>query len=144
MPTEKTALKVSKWQDDVDINAWPSWEIHPASPWNYALVLDEENPQDSLKVVRRQWPADDMPFTHEDTPVVLEGHAKQVPAWTLDENKLAGELRDSPVKSGEPVQAITLVPMGAARIRIGAFPVAGDSAGATEWKSSEMQRPRNS
>ena len=36
---------------------------------------------------------------------------------------MVGLLQQSPVRSDEPVETITLIPMGAARLRISAFPV---------------------
>ena len=46
---------------------------------------------------------------------------------------MVGKLQPSPAKSGEPVETITLVPMGAARLRISSFPVIGSDANAREW-----------
>ena len=45
-----------------------------------------------------------------------------------DLNGLIRPLQDSPVKSEEPIDTITLIPMGAARLRITAFPTIGDGA----------------
>jgi len=41
------------------------------------------------------------------------------------------------VKSGEPTETIRLVPMGAARLRISAFPVIGDGDEARQWQPSK-------
>ena len=121
--SDKTAIYDSKWQKDADVSCWPSWEIHPASPWNYGLVLNQEYDESAYKIIRRQWPADDMPFTLEGTPIVLIAKGKRIPSWTLDENQMVGELWDGPVNSDQAMETITLVPMGAARLRISAFPV---------------------
>ena len=63
---------------------WPEWEVRPTTPWNYGLVLDGRNPSGSFKVVTRPWPASEMPFTHEGTPVELEARGKRIPEWQLD------------------------------------------------------------
>ena len=46
---------------------------------------------------------------------------------------MAGEVQPGPVKSNEPVEEITLIPMGAARLRISAFPQIGDGPDAHVW-----------
>ncbi|MCK5700361.1 MAG: hypothetical protein KAI29_04385, partial [Cyclobacteriaceae bacterium] len=58
---------------------------------------------------------------------------KQIPQWEIDEYGLAGELKDSPVLSDEKEEAFELIPMGAARLRISAFPVIGEGADAIKW-----------
>jgi DUF1680 family protein len=112
---------------------WPSWEIWPASPWNYGLVLDPDDPLRSFTVEQREWPADDMPFTQKGAPLVLKAKGRRIPQWQLDEHGLIGELQPSPALTTEPVEALTLLPMGAARLRISAFPVAEDSPEGHEW-----------
>jgi hypothetical protein len=74
-----------------------------------------------------------MPFTHEGTPVELKAKGKRIPNWQLDQLGLVGKLQPSPVKSNEPVEPITLIPMGAARLRISSFPVIGDGKDAHQW-----------
>ncbi|TSA35770.1 MAG: hypothetical protein D4R64_09070 [Porphyromonadaceae bacterium] len=121
--SDKTAIGGSKWQEGVDASKWPSWEIHPGSDWNFGLVLDQKNPLKSFKITHRPWPESDFPFTLTEVPVSIEVKARQIPEWTLDQYRLCGVLMDSPVKSNEPEMKVELVPMGAARLRISAFPV---------------------
>ena len=47
---------------------WPDWEIHPTTPWNYALVLDEGNPASSIEVVRQAYSDNDMPLARGGAP----------------------------------------------------------------------------
>jgi hypothetical protein len=46
-----------------------------------------------------------------------------VPEWQLDEFQNAGQLPTSPVSSSEPLEEITLIPYGAAKLRITVFPI---------------------
>jgi len=64
-----------------------------------------------------------MPFTQEGVPVKLKTTAKKILEWQQDDLGLVGLLPDSPVKSGQPEETVTLIPMGAARLRISSFPV---------------------
>ena len=54
----ETAIGDSKWQEDADPTQWPSFEIHPASAWNYGLVLDAKEPGKSFKLIKKAWPQD--------------------------------------------------------------------------------------
>jgi DUF1680 family protein len=112
---------------------WPAREIQPTTPWNYGLVLNHEAPAKSFEVVARDWPKSDMPFTHDGTPIELRAKGKRIPEWKSDYLGLVGLLQDSPVKSNEPVEDISLIPMGAARLRISSFPVIGDGPDAHQW-----------
>ena len=120
----KTAIGDSGWQPSADPAKWPSSEILPASPWNYALVLDSANLAKSFEVVTKPWPADDYPFTNGSAPIELKAKGKLLPKWIIDEHGLAGALPPSPAATDEPATDITLVPMGGARLRISSFPVA--------------------
>jgi len=113
---------------------WPAWEIHPASPWNYGLVLDAQDAAASFQVVQKPWPSSDMPFTLEDAPIELRAKGKRIPAWRQDRLGLVGSLQPSPVSSAEPEEAITLIPMGVARLRISSFPVIGQGPDARPWQ----------
>lgn len=117
--SKETAIRDSKWQPNADPSAWPSYEIYPDSDWNYALVTDTP-----IKVQKSEWPADNNPFTLSTVPLSFTAKGRKVPSWTLDEYKLCAVLPYEDDPRSEKVEDITLVPMGAARLRISAFPTA--------------------
>ena len=117
--SKETAISDSKWQSNADPSAWPSYEIYPDSDWNYALVTDAP-----IKVQKSEWPADNNPFTLSTVPLSFTAKGRKVPSWTLDEYKLCAVLPYEDDPRSEKVENITLVPMGAARLRISAFPTA--------------------
>lgn len=114
---------------------WPAWEIHPTTPWNYGLVLDPERPEESFVLGRREWPESDMPFTHEGSPLAIMATGRRIPEWQEDHLGLVGKLQPSPVATSTPDEPITLIPMGAARLRVASFPVIGDGPAAHRWKA---------
>lgn len=133
LKSDETAIRDSKWQKDADVSLWPSYEIYPDSPWNYGLVLDKENLNKSFKIHKKAWPLDNFPFSVDAVPISISAKGKQIPQWKIDKYGLAGELKDSPAKSDEKIEDIELIPMGAARLRISAFPVIGEGTNAVEW-----------
>ncbi len=121
--SRKTAIGDSKWQPNADPTQWPSFEIYPKSDWNYALVLNEAKLNESFTVVRKPGPVSLFPFTPADAPITLTAKARKLPGWTVDQYGLCAPLPQSPVTTTEPIETVTLLPMGAARLRISAFPV---------------------
>lgn len=119
-------------------DTWPAWEILPTTAWNYGLLFDPNRIARSFKVVERKWPEDDMVFTRDGSPLEIRARAKKIPAWTEDYFGLVDSLQPSPAKSVEPVETINLVPMGACRLRISAFPVIGRGTNAHEWKPAGL------
>jgi hypothetical protein len=113
----------AKWQAGVDQSKWPAYDIYPASMWNYGLYLTDQPVADQFKIVKRQWPSDNFPFTQASTPIVIEAKGKVIPEWTLDKYGLCDTLPESPVAVSTKEETIELIPMGAARLRISAFPV---------------------
>ncbi len=113
---------------------WPAFELVPTTPWNYGLAVDPANPAASLKVVTRPWPKNNMPFTHEGTPVEIQARAHKIPNWQEDHLGLVDKLQPSPVKVATPAETITLIPMGAGRLRLAALPVIGTGPDAREWQ----------
>ena len=114
---------------------WTEYEAYPATPWNYGLVLNSTNPAASFTVVTNPGPMAANPFSLQTTPIQLQVQARQIPAWTLDSLYAVGAVWPSPVYSTQAVQTVTLVPMGAARLRISAFPTVSTSPAATQWSA---------
>ncbi|MCR4412098.1 MAG: glycoside hydrolase family 127 protein [Thermoguttaceae bacterium] len=112
---------------------WPAVEIHPTTDWNYGLVLDAKDPAASFEVVEKPGPLAPQPFEVSAAPIALRAKAKKIPAWKKDYLGLVGTLCPSPVRSEEPVETITLIPMGCARLRIASIPVIGEGPDAHEW-----------
>ena len=112
----------SHWQEGVDASLWPCYVLRPGSDWNYALKVDKDNLPVEFSVVKKDWPADDFPFTLESVP--LEFHAKgvQIPSWGYDETGMTDLLPTKYAERSNTDTPLTLVPMGAARLRIAAFP----------------------
>lgn len=118
-----TAIGDSKWQKGADASAWPTYEIYPDSPWNYALVLDKKDPLKGFKVVHKTISPEKFPFTLENVPLEVKATGRRIPSWKVDGYDLCGVLPAENAYKGEK-EEITLVPMGAARLRISAFPQA--------------------
>ncbi|HXD79005.1 MAG TPA: beta-galactosidase [Puia sp.] len=116
--SKANAIGDSKWQAGADQSKWPAFEILPGSAWNFGLESKED-----FEVVRRPWPADDFPFTQAAAPIRILAKGRQIPEWTLDQYGLCGVLPVSPVTVDSPEEPLVLIPMGAARLRISAFPV---------------------
>ncbi len=135
-----TALDGAKWQTNLDVNDWPSYEILPGSAWNYGLVLDEQAAVESFAVRRRAWPIDDFPFTPAAAPITIAARGRRIPHWKLDQHGLCAPLQHSPVRSSEPVEKLQLIPMGAARLRITAFPVIGARPEAHDWQPPTLPK----
>ncbi len=122
-PSEKNAIRDSRWQKNVDKKMWPTYEIYPGSNWNYGLILDK-NSNYSFEVIERDWPKNNFPFTNKSAPLLIRAKARKIPEWKIDKTTgLVGELMDSPVESNEIDEMIELVPMGGSRLRISSFPV---------------------
>lgn len=119
----ETAIWDSKWQAGADMKAWPTYEIYPQSAWNYALKLDQQPLEQNLIVEKKAWSADDFPFTTQNVPLSIKAKGRQIPSWGIDKYGLCGVLPEENCEKSETLDEITLIPMGAARLRISAFPV---------------------
>ena len=117
------AIDDSRWQEGADSKKWPSFEILPGSAWNYGLVFDKQNPENSFSLVKKEWPKDNNPFTNANAPLELKTKGKKLNNWIIDQYGLCGVLPQSPVQTNETETNLILVPMGGARLRIASFPV---------------------
>jgi Beta-L-arabinofuranosidase, GH127 len=109
-------------QKSLDISKWPSWLIDPGTPWNYGLSVNRENPEQSLRVLKKDWPSDNYPFAIEAAPIEIKAKGRRIPSWTLDDTGMCSTLPTYPAKASPTLEDITLIPMGAARLRISSFP----------------------
>lgn len=117
-----SAIGDSHWIDGADPEKWPAYEIYADSPWNYALVLPDDKPTAGLTVERLPWPADDRPFTTAGVPLLVKAKGRLIPSWGIDADGLTGVLPPESAPRAEQTDDITLIPMGAARLRISSFP----------------------
>lgn len=120
--SKETAIFDSRWQEGADANNWPSWEIHGASAWNYGLICNPANPEHSFTVLKKAWPQNNFPFTIESVPIEIKAQGRRIPYWGIDQFGLCAVLPAYPAKAAGPIEDILLIPMGAARLRISAFP----------------------
>lgn len=91
------------------------WQLTSSAAWNYAVALTGCEPHANGHAIT------DTPFDVEHPAVTMEVKARQLPQWKAVENS-AGALPSSPVVSSAPLQTLQLVPYGAAKLRITAFP----------------------
>ncbi|MCD6307600.1 MAG: glycoside hydrolase family 127 protein [Candidatus Latescibacteria bacterium] len=97
------------------------YEVYPKSKWNYALLLDPNDPGRSLAVEEKSVK---MPcFSEDRAPVEITVKGRELPSWGMEGASAAPPPR-SPVTSAKPVVEVTLIPYGAAKLRITEFPLA--------------------
>jgi hypothetical protein len=133
-PLTYSLLIGERWQAYGNYDPWPAFEVFPASPWNYALIIDKANPNASFQVSQKDGKLARQPWTSDSVPIKLKGKGRRLPQWQQETNGMAGLLQMSPVRATTPVEEITLIPMGAARLRISAFPHVGEGPSAHDWK----------
>lgn len=130
------SLKIGeRWVREGGTDEFPVWGVYATTPWNYGLVVDLKHPAESFEVVKTG-KVSDQPFTPDDAPIFLRAKGRRIPQWKLEPNGLVGEVQPGPVRTSEPLETITLVPLGAARLRISAFPQVGDGPNAVTWDGS--------
>lgn len=99
---------------------WPEFEVVPKSNWNYGVVLSQKNRWQAIRKKRTNMRGNI--FTRNNIPINIEVIGRPIPQWTADSQNVVEQLPMSPVSSDEPEESLTLIPMGAARLRITAFP----------------------
>ncbi|MDO5308988.1 MAG: glycoside hydrolase family 127 protein [Planctomycetia bacterium] len=122
MDGRKVAMGDSGWQEGAKQEDWPSYDILPASDWNYALVDPAKLDMSKITITKREWPEDNFPWTLDSVPFSITMRGRKLPQWKLDEFGLCAPVPFSPAQTSEPEEELELVPMGAGRLRISAIP----------------------
>ncbi|MHB0875964.1 MAG: beta-L-arabinofuranosidase domain-containing protein [Anaerolineae bacterium] len=96
------------------------WAVHPTTPWNYALVLDDDAPEQHVRVA--VGPVGERPFSPEGAPIEMTVRARLLPGWGM-ENDSAAAVPEHPEASGETETTVTLIPYGCTNLRLTEFPL---------------------
>jgi hypothetical protein len=67
----------------------------------------------------------------------LRTKGRKIPAWQADKFGLPGKLQPTPAFSDQPIETVSLIPMGAARLRISSFPLASNDKLAHRWTQAK-------
>ncbi len=114
------SLKIGEeWRKLKDHAPAADWEVRPTSAWNYGLAVDPRNPDKTMRFEKTA--AGKYPYSPEGSPVRIVAKGRKLPAWQM-ENGSAAPPPPGPVESVEPLEELTLIPYGAAKLRITVFP----------------------
>jgi DUF1680 family protein len=91
------------------------WQLQPKSEWNYGVLL---GPCDARTIKSS---SSSVPFDVKHPVISMRVQGRLLSQWTTEENS-AGPVPVSPVESKSVLKELTLIPYGAAKLRITAFP----------------------
>ena len=97
------------------------WQLEPQGKWNYAVIADP------CEAIAKAGPLGSVPFDVQNPPVSLHIKGRELDSWRVKENS-AGPLLQSPVSSRKTLVDLILIPYGAAKLRITAFPSLAERA----------------
>lgn len=95
-----------------------TWEVHPASPWNYALAIDPHDVPQYVELDRRS--IAERPFSPSTAPIQLRVRGRRIP-WALEHGAAAAP-PPSPVESSAEVEELVLIPYGCTTLRVTELP----------------------
>ncbi|HXS69253.1 MAG TPA: beta-L-arabinofuranosidase domain-containing protein [Candidatus Polarisedimenticolia bacterium] len=111
------------------------FELHPTTPWAYALQLDPANPSSAFTVTKFSPPAN--PFDPAEPSIKLSADARLISGWTDGwRGTHAFEPPASPTTSANPLQKVTLVPFGSQHLRVSWFPWLGNRKTANSFSET--------
>jgi hypothetical protein len=110
---------------------FPEYAVHATTPWNYGLALNPSAPTTGLAFTAAGGALAANPFTQSGTPLKITAPAQRIPSWAADSQNVVTTLEDSPALTTTATETVTLIPMGAARLRISTFP--STSATGSAW-----------
>jgi hypothetical protein len=102
--------------------------VDPGSAWNYGLV-----PGAAISVTAGGNVND--PFSQANAPITLTTSGQVIADWQADSQQVVTPLVTGPVAASGPVEKVSLITMGAARLRITSFPQTGGTA---TWPSTSL------
>lgn len=115
------SLKIGeRWERIGGVDECPDYAVYPTTPWNYGLIVDPEHPEAGVEVVGRG--VGDVIYGPDTAPVELHVKGRRIPEWQMEDN-CAGPIPSSPARSAEPIEDLTLIPYGCAKLRITEFPL---------------------
>lgn len=127
-----------RWQPYGSDTKWPRYEVFPTTPWNYGLELAPGDPTGGITMEQRVGKLATQPFTLAAAPIRLRAKGRRIPGWKLEANGLIGKVQPGPIRSDQPLETLTLVPMGCARLRVSAFPQIGRGPDARDWDAASV------
>ena len=105
-----------KWSKVVNRGSASDWQVVPEDDWNYALDLSART-KDSIRVIERE----DRRRVHRIGCLgPLDHEGSKVPNGARSKDR--GELPVGPVKTAASAAELTLIPYGAAKLRVTALP----------------------
>jgi len=125
---------------------FPAWNLHPASPWNYALAVNEKNLRKVVEVVQK--PVTPEPWSIHTAPIELRVPARLVRGWKMIHKKsvrlntgwcdgkfimkrVKGNYQFTPQlperttlrkRLSPKTETVTLIPYGCTKLRLTVFP----------------------
>lgn len=113
----------------------PTQEVFPTTPWNYGLLLNQEEIASNF-VCEREETVHAQPFQYNQEPLRLKCKGQLIPEWTLDGN-IVGPQPFGAVEADKSKQAdIELVPYACSRLRITEMPRIGENTQGVIVKTS--------